>query len=160
MEMGYKIIICITIGLTGLLDIIYDMHCFKGGWDCAGAFAADLPRPSQSSGHKLFKYMHGSSEFGMGQRYVWQLFYVFDRPGQIIQHDQWYFVSVSRPGQLWISHNVEYGCKMKRIHDWGSDMNCPKSGFEALEHKNSACDDGVTGHFEFLFSRGPGIRIK
>ena len=27
------------------------------------------------------------------------------------------FVSVSRPGQLWISDSVECGCKMKRIHD-------------------------------------------
>ena len=40
---------------------------------------------------------------------------------QVIQHDQWYFFFVSRPGQLglWISHNVECGHKMKKIHDQG-----------------------------------------
>ena len=110
------------------------MHFFKGGWDCTGAFASDLSRLSQSGGSKLFKYMHGS-EFGMGQRFVWQLLYVFDRPGQVFQHDQWYFVSVSRPGQLWISHSVECSLKMKKIHDWGGSTNSPESGRKALEGK-------------------------
>ena len=85
--MGQNIIICITIGLPGLLDIILHMDCFKGVQDHVGAFvadlprpsqscgqglhatgacAADLPRPSQSCGCKLFKCMHGSREFGMG----------------------------------------------------------------------------------------------
>ena len=61
---------------------------------------------------------------------IWQLFLCLwqARSGEVIQHDQWYFVSVSRPGQLWISHNVEHGCKMKRIHDQGGGMNSPRVG--------------------------------
>ena len=107
------ILICITIRSAGLLDIIWDMYCFKGGSDQAGAFAADLP--SQTSGCK-FKDRHGGQKIWHGLN-ICLIFYVFDRPAQVIQHDQSYFVSLSRTVLLWISHNVESGHKMKRIHD-------------------------------------------
>ena len=47
-------------------DIIWHMDCFNWVWDHTGAFMADLLRPSQPCGRKLFKYMHGSREFSMG----------------------------------------------------------------------------------------------
>ena len=50
------------------------------------------------------------------------------RPGQVVQHHQWYFVCVSSRGQLWISDSVECGHKMKRIHDGGGSMNSPGVG--------------------------------
>ena len=50
MGMGWNIIICITIGVPCLLDIIWHMDCLKEVQDCTGAFAADLLRLSQSCG--------------------------------------------------------------------------------------------------------------
>ena len=146
----------ITIGLPGLLDIIWHMHCFKGVWDHAGAFAAnllrpsqscgwewhrtgafaaDLPRPSQSSGHKLFKCMHGSREFGMGLTNYFNYFMSLTRPGQVVQHDQWYFVCVSSQGTLWMNDSVERGYKIKIIHDQGDGMNSPGVGVGGPERQ-------------------------
>ena len=50
------------------------------------------------------------------------------RPGQVVQHDQWYFVCVSSRGQLRISDSVECGRKMKIIHDRGGSKNSPRVG--------------------------------
>ena len=146
-EWVINIIICITIGLSGLLDIIWHMHCFKGvwdsagafvvdllrpsqscgwGWDGTGAFAADIPRDSQSSDCKLFKCMHGSRAFSVDLINYFNYFMSLTRPGQVVQHDQWYFVCVRSLGQLWISDSVECGHKMKRIHDQGGGTNSPR----------------------------------
>ena len=96
------------------------MYSFKGGWGFCGR------SPIQTSSHKLF--------------------YVFDRPAQAVQHDQSYFLSLSRPVQLWISHNVEHGHKMKRIHDRGGGMNSLESWQDAQGVKNSAHNNGSPFH--------------
>ena len=64
---------------------------------------------------------------------------------------------MSRPAQLWISHNVEHGHEMKRIHDGGGGMNSPELGQDAQGGKNSAHNDGSPScairqrkHFAFL----------
>ena len=84
--------------------------------------------------------MHGHREFGVCQRYV------FDRPGQVFQHDQWYFVSVSRPGQLFISHNVEHGHKMKITHDRRGSINFLELRWYSQGGKNSACNERIPSH--------------
>ena len=65
---------------------------------------------------------------------------------QVIQHDQWYFVSVSRPGQLWISHNVEWPQNEKNSWPRRQHKLPWSSGQEAPGGKNSAHNDGSPSH--------------